>query len=317
MSGGGAKCWGDNRYGQVGDGTTEPRLVPVDVWGLSAGVSALSAGDYHTCAVTIAGGIKCWGWNDWGQIGDGTLTSREKPVFVIGIGPPPPRRLTVSKAGSGTGTISSSPAGITCGGVCSYDFIDGDVVTLTATASAGSSFSGWTGDCSGTGTCALAMGADHSVTATFESDKTLTVVKSGKGSGSVVSSPTGLDCGATCSHAYSHGTSVTLTATVAPGSKFSGWSDDCSGVGSCTLTMSADHSAITTFDLLCVVPNMRRKTLVAAKAVLKTAHCSLGKVQKATSKKKKGTVIAQSPPPGKTLAEGAKVNVVLSKGQPR
>jgi len=84
-SGGGVKCWGFNFYGQLGDGTTIERHTPVDVSGLASGVSAITAGGYHTCARTSGGGIKCWGWNEYGQLGDGTTTTRLTKVNVSGL----------------------------------------------------------------------------------------------------------------------------------------------------------------------------------------------------------------------------------------
>ncbi len=76
--------------------------------------------------------------------------------------------LSVTKAGTGSGTVTSSPSGINCGPTCSANYTSGTAVTLTATAAAGSTFTGWTGACTGTGTCTVTMTAARSVTATFD-----------------------------------------------------------------------------------------------------------------------------------------------------
>lgn len=83
---GGVKCWGMNVRGQLGDGTTTNRSAPVDVTGLTSGVSAIATGGNHACALTTAGGVKCWGWNEYLQLGDDTTTNRLTPVDVVGLG---------------------------------------------------------------------------------------------------------------------------------------------------------------------------------------------------------------------------------------
>lgn len=84
-AGGAVKCWGNNQDGQIGDGTTVQKSIPTDVVGLGSGVSAIAAGGRHTCAVLAAGGVKCWGQNLRGQLGDGTTVDRVTPATVAGL----------------------------------------------------------------------------------------------------------------------------------------------------------------------------------------------------------------------------------------
>jgi len=86
---------------------------------------------------------------------------------IYRTGVTPSKTLSVAKNGSGTGTVTSNPAGISCGATCTASFAIGKVVTLTASPNTGSTFAGWSGVCSGTGTCTVTMSAAQSVTATF------------------------------------------------------------------------------------------------------------------------------------------------------
>jgi len=75
---GGVKCWGDNSYGQLGNGTTDAKTSPTEVYGLSEeGVAEISLGDSHSCALLLTGGVKCWGENHSGEVGDGTNSANK------------------------------------------------------------------------------------------------------------------------------------------------------------------------------------------------------------------------------------------------
>jgi subtilisin family serine protease len=157
--------------------------------------------------------------------------------------------LTVSKNGTGTGSVASAPSGISCGTVCSASYHFGDSVTLTATAAVGSTFTGWSGDCAGTGTCTVTMSGDHAVTANFQLARaTLTVSRAGTGTGKVTSSPAGINCGTTCAATFQLGASVTLKASASPGSRFTRWSGDCAGTNaSCKLKLTANRAVSAVF----------------------------------------------------------------------
>jgi hypothetical protein len=171
-------------------------------------------------------------------------------------------QLVVLRAGTGAGTVSANVAGVDCGSDCSESIAEGTPITLTATPEAGSTFAGWSGSgCSGTGACVPTLAGTTTVTATFTLNRyTLSVTRTGNGTGRVTSLPPGVDCGSDCSEAYGHGTTVTLTAGPALGSVFAGWSGSgCSGSDACTVTLTAAASVTATF-------NLAPQTLIVATA---------------------------------------------------
>jgi len=112
-SGGGVKCWGSNSNGQLGDNSTTDRWTPVDVIGLTNGVSAIAAGNLYTCALTTSGGdVKCWGYNDNGQLGDGTTTQRLIRINVSGLA-----SGVSAIATGGSHTCALSGGGVKCCGL--------------------------------------------------------------------------------------------------------------------------------------------------------------------------------------------------------
>ncbi len=184
------------------------------------------------------------------QVSDGTAT--DTITINVTIVAAPIYTLSVSKIGTGSGTLASIPTGIDCGATCSASFNYNSSVTLTATPATGSSFTGWSGaGCTGTGTCVVTMGGARTVTATFTLNTyLLTVTPAGNGSGTVTSSPTGIDCGATCSASFNYNTSVTLTATPVTSSNFTGWSGGgCTGTGTCVVSVDAAKTVTATFTL--------------------------------------------------------------------
>lgn len=266
-----------------------------------------------------------------------------------------PNTLTLTMGGAGAGTVTSSPAGLNCSSSCTGSFTGGQVVTLTATPAASSKFMGWSGACSGTGTCTVTMNTAISVTATFDlkpqvtalsltnlggssgasatyqvavpagaSDLvistgggsgdanlyvrfgtppntttydcrssqagntescsfptpsagtyhillyanttysgatltvtyrvdqityTVTVSKAGLGTGTVTSSPAGISCGVDCTETLAQGAFITLTATPSSGAVFAGWGGDCTGTGTCSLSMTSNRNLTATFNI--------------------------------------------------------------------
>ncbi len=226
-----------------------------------------------TCATTLS--IQTYNGNTSGSYTINVNGTATDPVsgqavnrttsFTLTINPTPlPANfvLTVTKSGAGFGSISSDPAGISnCIDVCTANYSSGQLVTLTATASAGSSFAGWgLNNCDSLGgangeKCIVTMTSARSVTATFNNTPQpplylLSVFKEGFGIG-IVSGPSGINCGTSCGASFPSGTPVVLIANANAGSSFASWgSVDCdsmSGLNNneCHVTMTSASRSVT------------------------------------------------------------------------
>lgn len=158
------------------------------------------------------------------------------------------RRLAVTKPGTGTGTVTSSPGGIQCGSDCVEEHSPGTVVTLNAVAESPSMFVSFGGDPD----CldgVVTLSDNRTCTAIFNLPTfSLSVAKNGTGAGTVSSSPIGINCGSDCQESYSLGSVVTLTANPATGSVFTSWAGACTGTAqNCQVTMTQARSVTATF----------------------------------------------------------------------
>jgi len=231
---------------EAGTGTGTVTSNPAGISCQPTCSASFTSGQVVVLTAVAATGSTFAGWSGEGCTGTSTcsVTMSAAEAVTATFNLSSNATLTVTKAGTGAGTVRSTPAGINCGATCSASFASGTSITLTATASDGSTFTGWgAGPCEGTGSCTFTITAGTTVVANFAQSTnnfTLSVNEAGTGTGTVTSSPAGINCPTTCSASFTSG-QVALTATAASGSTFAGWSGvaGCPGTGTCTVTVSA------------------------------------------------------------------------------
>jgi hypothetical protein len=173
-------------------------------------------------------------------------TARQVTLTAAG----PVRRLSVTKTGLGSGTVTSTPDGIECGDACSATFSKGRLVTLTVAPGAFSSFTGWSGACSGTSrTCTVTMSVARTVGATFARVPSFLLTVNRTGSGSVTSAPVGIACPSDCVQRYRKAAVVVLTAKPATGWRLVKWLGGCQNptAATCSVTMSGPQTRTAIF----------------------------------------------------------------------
>jgi hypothetical protein len=155
--------------------------------------------------------------------------------------------LTLSvDASRASGTVISTPAGVSCPGKCVANFDQGELVTFVAQPGTGSRLEAWGGACSGRGECTVTVDQAKAVTATFGLRfRRLTTSIAGKGK--IISSPAGIACPSRCIRQFDADSTISLRAVPAKGYKLSGWSGACKGTARCTVTLSGDAKVRATF----------------------------------------------------------------------
>jgi len=156
--------------------------------------------------------------------------------------------LALDFVGNGQGTVTFSPPGslASCSASCSNRYDPGTEVTLAATPNAQTTFAGWSGACTGTGSCRVTMSAAQQVSVVFQAvssgpQQVLSLATSGSGTGTLSVSANGITqhCNGACTMSFGQGTSVTLTSEPAPGAALVAWSGACRGrKASCVVRMS-------------------------------------------------------------------------------
>jgi hypothetical protein len=216
LADGTARCWGQNEFGQLGNGSTASSSIPVPVSGITGAVALTGGWWHHSCALLGNGTVKCWGANDWGQLGNGTTSTSATTTPVTMTGTP----ITWTSSNPSVATIDATGRATA---------VDSGATTITVTDTSG---------------------ASASTSLTVRQRAALSVIRAGTGTGSVISNPPGINCGTECTALFDVGATITLTPTPDSRSTFAGLSG-CDAVSgeSCTVTIQAATTVTATFEL--------------------------------------------------------------------
>jgi alpha-tubulin suppressor-like RCC1 family protein len=281
---GGVKCWGSNAFGKLGDGTTDDRLTPADVIGLSSGVTAIATGGLRSCAVLATGGVKCWGY------GYGST-----PTDVTGL----TSGVTAISAG-GPVCVLTNIGGVKC--------VDGDRRTPVDIPGLSN------------GVTAIATNAVHGCALTSVGGvKCWGLNDHGQlGDGTTSNRSTPVDVSGLGSRVIGITAGGFYSCAVTSAGSAKCWGANGAGaLGDGTETRRLRPVAVVGLGpppVRCIVPNVLRKPLALARAKIVRAHCRVGKVTHVASTKPQKVVVAQTPRPGKRLKVGARVNLKVSRG---
>jgi uncharacterized repeat protein (TIGR02543 family) len=227
----------------------------------------VATSDFGTCSATFANAgtvtltatpLTGYAFTNWGGACLGQTTAvctlvgvsadTQVSAFFNTVGATSSQTLTITVLGGGS--VSSSSVTLCTGGSCALQVAGGTSLTLAASPAPGFTFTGWTGACTGSTSCTVAINAASAVTATFSPTISVSVT----GIGSVTSAPVGISCiGSSsilisCATTIAFGTALTLTATPAAGQVFTGWlGDGCSGTGTCSVVATAPLTVTANF----------------------------------------------------------------------
>ena len=245
--------------GGGGGNNSTPHNVTVDVQGPGTVTSTPNGIDCPSaCSGTFTDHVTLYAQPDSGAtfVGWSGACSGSDPSCSLGLSSDESATAMFAPAGNQTLTVAvTGPGSVTgmnlsCpGSNCMQSYAPGTMVTLAASPDASASFTGWSGDCTGTSACTVTMDQARNVTATFAGPPGMHMLSvTVTGPGTVTSTPSGINCSTgTCTAMFNDTDTVALMETPTGAGTFTSWSGYCTGNGPCNVPMTADRSVTATF----------------------------------------------------------------------